>query len=235
MCTAGELAVALAAEFPAERIGVHGNNKSVDELRQAVAAGVGSIVVDSSTEIARLNEVARATGVRQSVLVRVTVGVEAHTHEFIATAQKIRSSACAGRGRGGCHRRCAIGRLLELVGLHPHIGSQIRHQFEVAAHRVVELAARVKDGYGVEPAEPNLGGGRTPCQRRAIQIPGASPTGCGRSCIVNAMLLAYDCRGSALNLPAIVGPSGDRLRGRHRKDVRLDGGLTRPTYPSTAG
>ena len=88
VCSGGELAVALAAGFPAERIGFHGNNKSVSELSRALEAGVGRIVVDSFHEIERLTELARATGKRPTVLIRVTVGVEAHTHEFIATAHE---------------------------------------------------------------------------------------------------------------------------------------------------
>src|SRR5438270_2519962 len=81
VCTGGELAVALAAGMPPERIGLHGNNKSPSELARAVEAGVGRIIVDSFDEIARLTGLARATGTRPRVMVRVTVGVEAHTHE----------------------------------------------------------------------------------------------------------------------------------------------------------
>src|SRR4051794_18770317 len=88
VCTGGELAVALAAGFPPERIGFHGNNKSVAELARALDAGVGRVVLDSFIEIDRLTALARARGVRPAVLVRVTVGVEAHTHEFIATAHE---------------------------------------------------------------------------------------------------------------------------------------------------
>ncbi|HEY7010878.1 MAG TPA: diaminopimelate decarboxylase, partial [Jatrophihabitantaceae bacterium] len=88
VCTGGELAVALAAGFPPDRIAVHGNNKSRAELSRAVAAGVGHVIVDSFDEIDRLAAVAVEAGVRQAVLVRVTVGVEAHTHEFIATAHE---------------------------------------------------------------------------------------------------------------------------------------------------
>src|SRR3954451_14102874 len=88
VCTGGELAVALAAGFPGERISLHGNNKSVGELTRAVGAGVGHVIVDSFEEIDRLARIATARGVRQRVLVRVTVGVEAHTHEFIATAHE---------------------------------------------------------------------------------------------------------------------------------------------------
>ncbi len=88
VCTGGELAVALAAGFPAERMGFHGNNKSPSELSRALDAGVGRIIVDSFDEIARLTALAREKGRRPAVLVRVTVGVEAHTHEFIATAHE---------------------------------------------------------------------------------------------------------------------------------------------------
>ena len=89
VCTGGELAVALAAGFPPERIGLHGNNKSRRRAAPAPSrAGVGHVVVDSFDEIDRLAAIAAAAGVRQRVLVRVTVGVEAHTHEYIATAHE---------------------------------------------------------------------------------------------------------------------------------------------------
>src|SRR3954468_8079298 len=82
VCSGGELAIARRADFPVERITFHGNNKSVEELETAVEAGVGTVVVDSYYEIARLADVAAKRDVVQNVLIRVTVGVEAHTHEF---------------------------------------------------------------------------------------------------------------------------------------------------------
>ncbi|HEX4728462.1 MAG TPA: diaminopimelate decarboxylase, partial [Jatrophihabitans sp.] len=88
VCTAGELAIALRAGVDPERIALHGNNKSLDELALAIRAGVGRIVLDSHQEIQRLAWLADDVGVRVPVLVRVTVGVEAHTHEFIATAHE---------------------------------------------------------------------------------------------------------------------------------------------------
>ncbi|HMC70145.1 MAG TPA: diaminopimelate decarboxylase, partial [Mycobacteriales bacterium] len=141
VATGGELAIALAAGFPAQRILVHGNNKSPAELTAAVEAGVGRIVIDSDMEIARLATVAEKAGVRQKVYVRVTVGVEAHTHEFIATAhedQKFGFSLSSGAALEAV-RRVLMLPSLELVGLHSHIGSQIFDTagFEVAAHRVV--------------------------------------------------------------------------------------------------
>ncbi len=86
VCTGGELEVALSAGVPPEQITLHGNNKTLDELSRAVWAGVGHIVVDSFEEIARLAYLTEGASTRPSVLVRVTTGVEAHTHEFMATA-----------------------------------------------------------------------------------------------------------------------------------------------------
>jgi diaminopimelate decarboxylase len=163
VCSGGELATALAADFPAERIGFHGNNKSVSELRRAVEAGVGRIVVDSFQEIDRLTAIARETGTRPAVLVRVTVGVEAHTHEFIATAhedQKFGFSLAGGAAFAACAKILDEG-VLDLRGLHSHIGSQIfdTSGFEVAARRVLSLQEQVRDARGVELPELDLGGG----------------------------------------------------------------------------
>ncbi|MFI9270400.1 diaminopimelate decarboxylase [Kitasatospora sp. NPDC052896] len=163
VCSPGELAVALAAGMPAERIALHGNNKSEQELEQAVKAGVGHIVLDSYQEIERLAAIAEGQGVRQPVLVRVTVGVEAHTHEFIATAhedQKFGLSLSGGAAAEAVRR--VLGRPgLELRGIHSHIGSQIFDTagFEVAARRVVGLLADIRDEHGVELPEIDLGGG----------------------------------------------------------------------------
>ncbi|MFB8166591.1 diaminopimelate decarboxylase [Kitasatospora purpeofusca] len=164
VCSSGELAVALAAGMPPERIALHGNNKSVDELENAVKTGVGHIVVDSYEEIERLAAVAGRQGVRQPVLIRVTVGVEAHTHEFIATAhedQKFGLSLTGGAAAEAVRRVLAHPGSLELRGIHSHIGSQIFDTagFEVAARRVVGLLASIRDEHGVELPEIDLGGG----------------------------------------------------------------------------
>ncbi|MFE9206769.1 diaminopimelate decarboxylase [Micromonospora sp. NPDC007230] len=163
VCTGGELATALSAGMPAERIGFHGNNKSVAELTRAVDAGVGRIIVDSFAEIDRLTALARERGVRPKVLVRVTVGVEAHTHEFIATAhedQKFGFSLAGGAAAAAAFKILDEG-VLELRGLHSHIGSQIfdASGFEVSARRVLGLQAQIRDARGVELPELDLGGG----------------------------------------------------------------------------
>ncbi|WP_326565767.1 diaminopimelate decarboxylase [Amycolatopsis rhabdoformis] len=167
VCSGGELAVAQRADFPAERITFHGNNKSLAELEAAVEAGVGTVVVDSYYEIARLAEVAARREVVQAVLVRVTVGVEAHTHEFIATAhedQKFGFSLASGDAAEAV-RRVLNASSLKLVGLHSHIGSQIfdADGFEVAARRVVGLLADLAKEHGRELLDQlnivDLGGG----------------------------------------------------------------------------
>ncbi|KOU58567.1 diaminopimelate decarboxylase [Streptomyces sp. NPDC060334] len=163
VCSGGELATALAAEMPAGRIAFHGNNKSVAEITRAIEAGVGRIVLDSYQEIARVAHIARELGVRQPVQIRVTVGVEAHTHEFIATAhedQKFGIAVADGSAAEAVRR--ALGHdSLELLGVHSHIGSQIFDMagFEVSAKRVVRLLADVRDEHGVELPEIDLGGG----------------------------------------------------------------------------
>ncbi len=167
VCSGGELAVALHAGFPAERIALHGNNKSVAELTAAVDSGVGHVVLDSMTEIERLDAIAGAAGVVQDVLIRVTVGVEAHTHEFISTAhedQKFGLSLASGAAMDAVRRVFAADNL-RLVGLHSHIGSQIFDVagFELAAHRVIGLLRDVVAEFGVEKtaqiAYVDLGGG----------------------------------------------------------------------------
>ncbi|EFG74828.1 diaminopimelate decarboxylase [Mycobacterium parascrofulaceum ATCC BAA-614] len=165
--TGGELAVALHAGFPPERITFHGNNKSVAELTSAVKVGVGYVVLDSITEIERLDAIAGEAGVVQDVYVRLTVGVEAHTHEFISTAhedQKFGLSVASGAAMDAVRRVFATDHL-RLVGLHSHIGSQIFDVdgFEVAAHRVIGLLHHIADEFGVDKAGQvstvDLGGG----------------------------------------------------------------------------
>jgi diaminopimelate decarboxylase len=167
VATGGELAVALHAGFPADRIALHGNNKSIAELTTAVKVGVEHVVLDSVTEIERLDAIAGEAGIVQDVLVRVTVGVEAHTHEFISTAhedQKFGLSLASGAAMDAVRKVFATDNL-RLVGLHSHIGSQIFDVagFEIAAHRVIGLLKDVVAEFGVEKTAQmsivDLGGG----------------------------------------------------------------------------
>ncbi|MDX6329684.1 MAG: diaminopimelate decarboxylase [Streptomycetaceae bacterium] len=163
VCSAGELAVALSGGMPADRIALHGNNKSTEEIERAVGEGVGRIVLDSFEEIVRVAHIARRLGRRQPVQIRVTVGVEAHTHEFIATAHEDQKFGLALSGGVAAEAVRRVLKLdsLELIGIHSHIGSQIfdTSGFEVAAHRVVDLLKEIRDEHGIELPEIDLGGG----------------------------------------------------------------------------
>jgi diaminopimelate decarboxylase len=220
----------------------HGNNKSTLELRRAVDAGVGQVIVDSFAEIERLAAVAAEAGVRQRVLIRVTVGVEAHTHEFIATAhedQKFGFSL-----RDGAAARAAAAVLahdsLELVGLHSHIGSQIFETsgFEIAAHRVIGLAASLRDQYGVELTEINLGGGLG-----IAYVSGDDPETPKQTLERLLGIIEIECATVGLRVPriavepgrAIVGPSAITVYEVGTvKPVTLDGGAAR-VYVSVDG
>jgi diaminopimelate decarboxylase len=218
VCSGGELAVALAAEFPAERITLHGNNKSVAELEQALEAGVGRIVLDSFQEIARLGYLAQERGVRPKVMVRVTTGVEAHTHEFIATAhddQKFGFSRQSGAALEAVRRVLQL-RQLELVGLHSHIGSQIFETdgFEVAAHRVAQLLVAIRDEHGIELPELDLGGGYG-----IAYMPGDEPHDPKDLADGLRAIVSRECKSYGLAMPrltvepgrAIIGPGGVTL------------------------
>lgn len=159
VCTGGELATALAAGFPAERIYFHGNNKSIDELRAARAAGVGRIVIDSFDEIDRLHEIPATP----RALVRITPGVEAHTHEFVQTGQedsKFGFGLADGVAFEAVKRALQIPNV-ELVGLHAHIGSQIFElaAFDLAVQRIAAFAAEVSRELDFQVTELDLGGG----------------------------------------------------------------------------
>lgn len=163
VCTGGELAVALKGGIDPAKIEVHGNNKSVAEIDKAVAAGVGTIVIDSLYEIERVAVAAAKQGVVQKVLLRLTPGIEAHTHESIATAHedvKFGFSIASGAAWNAI-TQVRKHSSLELRGFHAHIGSQIfeNDSFEISAQRLIELLAKYRDEYSAELPELDLGGG----------------------------------------------------------------------------
>ncbi len=241
VCTGGELQVALDAGFPPERIALHGNNKSAGELADAVRAGVGLVVVDSFDELDMLADLARDRGRVQPVLIRVRVGVEAHTHEYIATAHedvKFGFSLSAGDALEAV-RRAADDDALELRGLHSHIGSQIfdTSGFEVAARRMVLLMGQIRETLGIEVAELDLGGGlgiayvasddpeplaevaarlsqivRTECEQAGLDVPRLAVEP-GRALVGPTMLTVYEV-GTVKNVDGI------------RTYVSVDGGMS---------
>ncbi len=255
VCSGGELRLALRAGFPAQQIALHGSNKSQAELEAAVDARIGAIVVDSFDEIGRLAGIAERVGMqlgnsngssyRIPVMIRVTVGVEAHTHEFIATAhedQKFGFSLAGGAAAEGVRRIVACSGL-ELVGLHSHIGSQIFDPsgFEVSAHRLVLLLRSVIAEYP-ELAESittlDLGGGLG-----IAYTPADTPPPIDAMATSLTEIVERECKAYGLAVPRIAVEPGRAIVGPGTvtvyevgtvKNVHLDGDVVRK-YVSVDG
>ncbi len=242
VCSGGELAVAERAGFPMARVGFHGNNKTLAELERAAELGVGRIIVDSFHEIQRLHAITRELGRTARVMVRVTAGVEAHTHEYIATAhedQKFGFSISSGDAMEAV-RQIHAAEGLELLGLHSHIGSQIFDSsgFEVAARRVLALHADISSEIGVELPELDLGGGFG-----IAYTTQDDPSDAAQLAIEMTKIVRDECRARDLEVPrlsiepgrAIVGPAVCTVYAVGTvKAVELDGGAVR-TYVSVDG
>lgn len=163
VASAGELYTALQADFPAERIKVHGNYKSNLEYRMAIESGVGRVVVDSLIELRQLNCWAARMGTVADILIRVRPGIDTHTHELIQTGQvdsKFGVGIYGGEARRAIEQALAAD-ALNLRGLHCHIGSQLLETdaFERAIDQMVEFLARMHDELGLECEDLDLGGG----------------------------------------------------------------------------
>ncbi|WP_395405901.1 diaminopimelate decarboxylase (plasmid) [Arthrobacter sp. UC242_113] len=167
-CSGGELALAARAGIDGVKLGLHGNNKSDNEINRALDMGIGRIVVDSLQELERVAEIARGRGLTAPILLRLTPGVHAKTHEFIATAhedQKFGLSMASVNGNPSAAEQAVDAALahpsLELLGLHCHIGSQIFSPdgFALAAEKLLGFIASIRDRHGVSLKELDLGGG----------------------------------------------------------------------------
>jgi len=235
VATGGELATALAGGISPSKIQVHGNNKSQSEIDRAVSIGVGSLVIDSLQEIERVATAAEQHGKTQAVFLRVTPGIEAHTHESIATAHedvKFGLSIASGAAWQAIQEiKSHPG--LELRGIHAHIGSQIfgTHSFEMSAERLIALLAKYRDAYSEELPELDLGGGYG-----IAYLPEDSYLHADQ--VIPELYRAVEkfCTGHGLKIPkvsiepgrAIVGPSMFTLyRVGTTKDVTLEDGAIR--------
>lgn len=159
----GELYTALSVDFPPEKICFHGNNKSPSELKQALEANVGRIVVDNAEELNCLNSLAASLGVCANILLRIKPGVDAHTHDFVRTGQidsKFGFALETGEAIKAV-KMCFETPNISLKGLHCHIGSQIFDidPFVHTAEVMIDFMAQIKAETGVELEELNLGGG----------------------------------------------------------------------------
>ncbi|MBT2458026.1 diaminopimelate decarboxylase [Streptomyces sp. ISL-86] len=248
VCSAGELELAVTSGFPPERIVLHGNAKSPRDIEAALRLGVGRIVIDGPSEIARLAAAVGPDG-HQKVLVRVVPGISAGGHEKIRTgtdAQKFGLSLTDGSAQHAIAR--ILGQpQLELVGLHCHIGSQITEvkPYVAALRRVVGLMARVRDAHGITLPEIDMGGGHGIAYRPGE--PALDLTALARK--LRSELTA-SCAAAGLTMPrlvvepgrAIVGPAGVALYRvlavKHTGDrvfVAVDGGMSDNPRPALYG
>ncbi|WP_042162624.1 diaminopimelate decarboxylase [Paenibacillus gorillae] len=159
----GELYTALQAGFPVERIHFHGNNKTPDEINMALEAGIGCFVVDNFVELHLLNALAAEKGLTVKILLRITPGVEAHTHEYISTGQqdsKFGFDLANGAAKKAIQEALALANL-EVLGVHSHIGSQIFEVdgFRMAVNKVSQFAVEIRNELGLTFQVVNLGGG----------------------------------------------------------------------------
>jgi diaminopimelate decarboxylase len=258
VCSGGELAVALAAGVDPQRIGLHGNNKSLAEIDRAVSSGVGVIVIDSAIEIERVVEAAARHGRDQAVRLRVNSGVHAHTHDFLATAHEDQKFGV--RLDQAAEFAAAIRSHPELrfLGLHCHIGSQIfgSEGFAESAARLLEAHAALLAGGDVP--ELNLGGGfgiaytvaddPTPMPELAAAITASVAGECarlgipvpvlafepGRSIIGTAGATLYEVgtiKDVLVSVPGETGGPVDVVR----KYVSVDGGMSDNARPALYG
>ncbi|MEE4593475.1 diaminopimelate decarboxylase [Streptomyces sp. DSM 41524] len=248
VCSAGELELAVTTGFPPEHIVLHGNAKSPYDLQAALRLGVGRIVIDSPSEIARL-AVAVPEGSRQKVMVRVAPGIVAGGHAKVRTGtddQKFGLSLTDGSAHHAIARILDQPRL-DLVGLHCHLGSQITSAkpYLAAVRRMVGLLARVRDQHGVALPELDLGGGHGIAYRPGEPV--LDITALGPRLRAE---LADSCAGAGLPVPrlivepgrAVVGPAGVALyrvlavkRTGHRTFVAVDGGMSDNPRPALYG
>ena len=199
----GELYTALQAEFPAEKIYFHGNNKTAEELNLAVKNGVGRIVVDNRTELYTLNAIAKERGVTAHILFRIKPGIDAHTHSFIQTGQidsKFGVALETGEAEEIVREAMALDHV-KIVGFHCHIGSQIfeLEPFCQAAKVMLAFIAKAKNELQLEISELNLGGGF------GIKYVGSDkPVNYGEYMKAVSLTVHSECERLGISLPFIV-------------------------------
>ncbi len=243
----GELYTALKAGFPMEKVYFHGNNKSREELRMAIRVGVARIVVDNFYELELLNQLCTEENCQQEILLRVTPGVEAHTHEYIQTGQidsKFGFTLTDGQAMEGVKKALSMPGI-KLVGLHCHIGSQIfaMQSFRYTSSAMMDFWAEIKRRSGCQLEELNLGGGLG-----IYYVAGDEPRKAEEWAKAVMLVVQEKARQHGLKVPriivepgrAIAGPAGltlytlgscKEVKGI-RKYVAVDGGMTDNPRPA---
>lgn len=246
----GELAIASAAGFPMGKVHFHGNNKSPEEIRFALDVGIGRFVVDNFYELELLNALVGQAGRKQDVLLRLSPGVDPHTHQHTTTGiidSKFGFTIATGQAATAVARAMSASNL-NLVGLHVHLGSPI---FEVEPYRVAikvafRFAAEMRDKLGFRMTEFSPGGGF------AIQYTGgapAPPVDAYADAIVSA--LHEESRALSMSVPRLIVEPGRSTVGRAgvalytvgatkeipsvRKYVSVDGGMADNIRPAIYG
>lgn len=246
VCSGGELLTALAAGFPPERITFHGNNKSMDELMLAHKSGVKRIAVDSFDEIDRIADL----GIQTDALLRLTPGVEAHTHEFVRTGGQ---DSKFGFGIDDGSAWEAVRRLMgmssvRLVGLHAHLGSQIfeLEAFDVAVSRIAQFCAEAAAKLGFAATVMNFGGGFAIAHTRGETAPSPQQSGARVADSIRTEFAGRGLLSPSVELEpgrSIVGPAGLTVYRvgtvKRIKDVRtyvsIDGGMSDNIRPALYG
>jgi diaminopimelate decarboxylase len=210
VCSGGELAIALAGGVDPARIVMHGNAKSPEELREAVSVGVGRVVVDSCIEIAYLAGLARR---RQPVLIRVTPDIDIHGHHAVTTGisdQKF-GFTLAGDHAADAVKRVLSHPILDLVGLHCHLGSQVSDAapYGEAIRRMIAAMADIRARHGVILTELNIGGGHA-----IPYLPGDRELDLGELARVIEDALDEACAAEHFPRPAVVVEPGRAICGR---------------------
>ena len=246
----GELYTAIKAGFPVEKIYFHGNNKSREETIMAVEAGIGHIIVDNFYELKLLDEICKELGKKQDILLRITPGVEAHTHEYIKTGQidsKFGFTLPDGQAMQGVKEAISLDNV-RLVGLHCHIGSQIfaMQSFQHATSIMMDFIAEIKKSSGYEIVELDMGGGFG-----IYYYPGDEPP--AAEDWANAVMLTVESKAKELGLTtpmvivepgrSIAGPAGVTLYTAGsvkevkgiRKYLAVDGGMGDNPRPALYG
>lgn len=208
VCSGGELATALRANFPCGRILFHGNNKSFDELLTARVARVGRIAVDCFEEI----ELLKRVGIHTKLLVRVTPGVEAHAHEYVQTGKEDSKFGFSLTEGAALEAIGAVANVpgCDFVGLHAHVGSQMfgLDALEVAISRLADLARTARDNLGINISELNVGGGLGIAHTRAETQPDLARSAASLVSMVASYFAACD-----LPQPAVLVEPGRSLAG----------------------
>lgn len=242
----GELYTAMQVGFPTDKIYFHGNNKTVDEINYALDCGVGCFVVDNMEELSLLETICAQKGKKQDIMIRITPGIDAHTHNFIRTGQidsKFGFAIETGEGAKAIEKVSKMTHI-NLIGIHCHIGSQIFEiePFELAVKVMMNFMADMQERFGVKMSALNLGGGfgvkyvpendpieydkymekvsgalKETCSKRNMELPYVLIEP-GRSIVAEAGITLYTV-GSVKNIPGV------------RTYVSIDGGMTdNPRY-----